>query len=1027
MIFRNSILSILRSFGKTALFTLLIFSLTVALGLSVSVWASVEQFLKDCDDFYTTIGLIEYMGTDYPNDTIFDEAMNSGLNSIDTSMIANDDAVFFHEEPARAMGYIEGFWRNDSYVPNSGLSVLVIRKPTYNESHKYYSAIVVDTLYSTMSRNDTILYIDQEFGTFEKDHYYLVFGEVYFGRSPLLRLRTAGFDNNLAANYGIEITNIVDITVDGKDGLRYELPEDSVLLKVAQTLPVTKNSVLVSSTDDLLSLLPFHQEELYLLEGRAFTEEEYANGDQVIVVSELLAARLGIGVGDTIDLSVAVSDQPGFYNSYWVTDGFSYEAPFTVVGIMNTVMDKSWYVYVPKSVGIPASDFPIGYTVGRVVLKNENAAAFYERIEPTLDDRFQLTIYDQGYSTVAIPYQTILSVAKIVTAVCSLVEFAVLILFGFLFVYRQRETSETMLMLGSGRLRVLGYFLYSSSLISLIAAAAGAFASYYLHDKIIAFVAKSAEHFKLIDTRFSNGNLTISRTLEFAPKLDLNLFIFVGVIVFVLAVISCLSFTVATFINDKPSQRKSFGPKSERKTSRLRGGMLKYAILSILRGGSRTLVVPVLAFSVVVFFGDLATTSTHYQDQLEAIYENTTIEGYYTDIHGKQIGNQVLNAYDVANLYRNGQIESLSLSLGEPYYYLGIPKFADGTSQEVEPLYKPRSSYSYASLKTIISRGAELIATNNIRKSPEFFYADTILMDFLEGYDESFLAIPSSNNYDDINTCIVPTSLMAEKGIELGDTIRVALDYLVRDTETDKMIFFQLSLRVVGCYEKQGTEDTIYIPLARFFRTSNIWDEGQTAEGLPFNTFDTGYALTEEQKEILVSTTFNSTTFTLSDSHDLLDFKEYLTDYGYSQVQRVSDVREFIVLKDAAFNNAVASIKQQIYYINTLYPFLYALVGIIALSVSYLLVVSRKNEFATMRGLGATRMRTFFSFFIEQSVLCLIGVAIGFAIWKIIQGSPTSMHLILTVGFIICYFIGSAVSIMIMNNTNVFTILTNRE
>ncbi len=87
-----------------------------------------------------------------------------------------------------------------------------------------------------------------------------------------------------------------------------------------------------------------------------------------------MAKRVGVGIGDTIDLSVAVSGQPGFYNSYWVDTGFSYHESFTVVGIFNTVMDKSWYVFVPRAAGVPASPFPVGYTVGQTVVQNDKAA-----------------------------------------------------------------------------------------------------------------------------------------------------------------------------------------------------------------------------------------------------------------------------------------------------------------------------------------------------------------------------------------------------------------------------------------------------------------------------------------------------------------------------------------------------------------------------------------------------------------------------------------------------------------------------
>ena len=156
-------------------------------------------------------------------------------------------------------------------------------------------------------------------------------------------------------------------------------------------------------------------------------------------------------------------------------------------------------------------------------------------------------------------------------------------------------------------------------------------------------------------------------------------------------------------------------------------------------------------------------------------------------------------------------------------------------------------------------------------------------------------------------------------------------------------------------------------------------------------------------------------------------FKDYLEDYGYSQVQRVSSVREFIVLKDAYFNNAIASIRQQIRYINNLYPFLYALVGIIALVVSYLLVVSRKKEFATMRGLGTSRVRTFFSFFFEQGLLCLTGTGIGLTLWSVIWKTPTDFHLLLTAGFVGLYLIGGTISVLIMNRENVLKILFDRD
>jgi len=1024
MIFRNSMRNIFRAFGKTTLFTLLIFTTTLALSLGIGVWMSIEQFLDECDDFYTTIGLVEYIGTEYPDDTANDPAMVEAIQSFDPGIITNESGTLLWDETSRAMGYIDGFWRSDKFVPDRMMSVFVISSLTYDERHDHYRGVILEELYSLKGKANTLIYIDGDFGTFEEDHYYLVFGEIYEIGSPITNMGAATYDNALVSSTGIEIPRMVDITSEKEDE-SYRIPEDSVLNKVAESIRVTNNSILVSETNDLMSLLPFHQEELFFVEGRAFTDDEYTAEAQVIVIPDLMAARLGIGVGDTVDVSVAVSDQPGVYNSYWVDSGFSYGGTFEVVGITNTVLDKSWYVYIPKSDTVPNSPYPVGYTVGHTIIKNDDALALSARLDPLLDNRFQFTIYDQGYSNVAIPFMTILSVAKIVTVVCVLVELAVIVLFGFLFVYRQRETGETMLFLGTGRQRVIGHFLFGAGLISLIATSMGAVVGYLLHDGINALVSLAAENYELIDSRFSNGNLSISRTLAFDPHLELHFFLYIGAAAFTLAMIACLFFVIYTFRIRKQNQRSSIGPTKGRR-SVLASGSFKYALLSIIRGGARSAVVPVFSLVVVIFFGQLATTSQRYEEQLNSIYKNNQIHGSYMDIRGKQIGNLVLSAYDIANLFHSGTIDKLTVTKSEPYKYLGISFDSEGTDLDLPPFFVPSGSFSAESAEASILRGPDLTATNDIYSSPEFLYSDTVLMNFLDGYDETFLMVPSTDGR--ISSCLVPTSLMEAMEIRFGDTIRVAVSKRMVSQEYDRARIFQhYDLLVVGSYEKQGAEDTIYVPLSLFFDTSLVWEEGQTSQGLPTQTFTTGYLISDTQKEMLLSTTLNSAYFTLTNTHSLVEFKDYLTDYGYSQVNQVGKIREFIVLRDAIFNHSVASVKKQIQYINTLYPFLYTLVGVAALVLSYLLVVSRKVDCAIMRGLGTTRIRTFFNLFIEQSILCILGIVIGFIIWFGVWGAPVSFHIILTAGFLLCYLLGSAVSVTIMNHTNVLTILTDRE
>lgn len=1020
MILRNSILSILRTKGKTLLFTLLIFALTLSLCLGISVWISIEGFLEDLDNHYTTIGLIEYIGADYPNDTVYDLSMAEELKDFDFSRITEFEGTILWDKSSRAVGYIDGFTRTDSYIPNNGASILVVGSVTPADDG-YYSAIIYEVLYSNMVRENTRIIINAGDKELEYGRYYLIYGNIYRALSSFLYFSFDEYSNLIAEEKGIEVPNLLDITSDSKDGVRYRIPGDSPLYRVADTWKVINNSVLVCATDNIMALFPFHQQELYIREGRVFSDEEYKNESKVCIISDTAAKRIGVGVGGTINLSVAVSDYPGIQNSFWIEEGFQYSDEFTVVGITNSTPDKDYYVFIPKSANVPLASYYIGYAAGHAVIKNSDAAAFYEYMAPFMTDRLHLTIYDQGYSAVAEPFGIILSVIKIVTAVCAVMETAMLALFGFLFVYRQREASEIMLLLGSGKKRVCAYFLYGSGLISLIASLSGAIAGYYFHDRVVRLVSDIAESFTSVDRRFSDGNLSVIKSMEFDLEIEPTLFIYAGAVIFALAMLFCLAFTILTFVN-KPGQRKIPGPRKAGRTSQLSGGSLKYALLSILRGGARSAIIPAVTAAALFFFGQMANTSNNYQKQLSEIYKNTTVSGYFTDINGKQVGNLLIGAYNLSNFYHSGYITDLTVSCDIKYYYLGISRLADGTVREIAPLFVPEG-FAADTLRNHIQRGPSLVGTNDIRTVPEFFYSENIIMEFIDGFDESFFALPSGNIY----FCMIPSSFMKEKGISLGDTIRIAIDNILYSPDYNAEIFDWFDLKVVGCFEKQGTQDLIYVPLCLLFNTNLIWGKKDRLAGEPSETFDTGYTVTEDQKEILPRFSFKSASFKLIDTTRLVEFKDYLEEAGYSQVNKIGNIREFVVLRDQRFINVVNNINQQMRYLDVLYPCLYALISVIALIISYLMTAGRRMEFAIMRGLGATKRHTFLSFFTEQVILSTAGCAFGLIAWRLFLGSVIPTHRLMLLGFLICYYIGSAVSIAIMNGKVVFEILSDKD
>lgn len=1035
---KHALLSLIRTKGRTLLFTLLITTLTLVLTLGVSVWAAIEQFLSDADEFYTTVAQIEYIGKDYPTDTLTDPDFVEDLRSFDLDSILTDPAVLSWNPNLRTYAYVDGFRRDDLEMPNRGQTALVITGASYVGSYRAYQSRAVEVLYSRNIEDNDIVLLEKSFGHLDPHHYYLVIGHASKSRLPHEIVRPDPLKNEVAAAQGIELPTLLDIT--DPDGKSYTIPE--VFRQVGTSMEVESNSLTLNGIESLQTFLPFHQAELYLLEGRDFSEDEIEQKKRVIVISEMLALQLNKRLGDTIEISISQPDSTGSKPSFWAGNGFLNQEEFTIVGISKSVTGYAWQAFVPSSLGLPYSNDPIGYSLGQLRLRNEQAVDFNLRHQPAMQGRFIMTTYDQGYATVAGPFRQILRIAQLLSIICGLVLIVVLIFFGYSFVYRQRETGRTMLMLGTERSQVGLYFLVSAGLIALVGALVGALIAYRLHDRVIEFVRQNASNQMLIDSRFSDGNLSIARTLEFAPRIGQDFFLYVGGAVMLFTLLWCFYFLIKALFEQPKIKQKRLPKKMKARTSRLGGGASKYAFLSMIRGGSRSLVVPLMAIVIVLFFGQLSTTSDRYRDELNQVYTNTQIRGRFTDFKGKRLDKQIISADQIFDLLQTKSVDQLALTQTLQSIFNGVPKLADGTIQDVKPIVPP-SGNAYAienflNLFTQPGSGIQIIASNDIRHAPEFFYSGNLNIEFLPGYDESFLAKPTMEEeirYQEVYVSrgsrawieqemiiahsdgIVSKELMDRLDVKLGDTIRLVFQVIPETT-----FLVDLDIHIVGSYGQQGNVERVYIPLSSAFDTRLIWGEGQSTQGTPLPM-----TMSEEDKETLADTSFESATFRVRDTSRLIDLKDYFTEQHYSQVNKVDRVRTFIVLSDAVFNNTVASIEQQIEYTDVLYPILVGLTILIAFVVSYLLTIARRVEMATMRGLGSPNHTIFGSFFIEQLLLSLFGMIVGIAGWTAWRGSLIPLHWGLIFLFIIAYLIGASISIGTALRQDLMSILGDRD
>jgi hypothetical protein len=196
-----------------------------------------------------------------------------------------------------------------------------------------------------------------------------------------------------------------------------------------------------------------------------------------------------------------------------------------------------------------------------------------------------------------------------------------------------------MILLGAGKKRVCAYFLFGSGVLTCVSAALGAALGYRLSGRIGALVARIAASGSLADMRYSNAALSVTKTLTFSPSALSGPFLFAALAVFLLAVASCLFFTLGTFRRKYARARRAASPAKTNRRFALRGGSAKYMLLSIARGGPRSVITPLTALLAVLLLCRLAASGAAYQTELESVRTDTVIEGRLRTFTVKRQGN----------------------------------------------------------------------------------------------------------------------------------------------------------------------------------------------------------------------------------------------------------------------------------------------------------------------------------------------------------------------------------------------------
>lgn len=746
---KYGIKSILRTPLKTILFLVLILLVTIVLSVGTGMLQSAESMLALADETFVTAGEISFTGGyDYAGELVEPPAW------AEVETAARQKGVKILEESRTARATVEGFAYNREPIYDAG--VLIVSMGAYVPTHKAYTCFVVEDWYSFAGQQDKMIHVGVNEGnngeryTLEPYHYYLVHGTFGMGASQIPLLNPKPYSELEAYDVGVSSPpSVIDITEYVESGTMDAFRETEAAkfyANAAEMYRVVNNSIDIVGSEDVAAVEAFHLGGNVLSEGGLFSEEHYKTGD-VCIVSVGVLDRLGLALGDSITFHIEPrppDERNRQYANYWPEPGYAATETLTIVGVYRNDNPNDYTVYVPYAGQPWLSHYKYDTVIGRVELDNAYGYGYLKAVGGALPPTVSLTINDQGYAAAAGPINSMRETAVLLTAITMAAALVVLLLFAFIFVSRNKESVLIMLSLGAGPGRVRKYLFSGCGLIAAAASAIGLLISRLITDNIVAQAYQSALENSLYDTRFSIlGSGIKSSSFEAMVSTRTNPLIAVltalGIIALALLLVFLFSQAV---IRTEQARRKEIVPRKRKKAKAVKqrspkriakgsainyvpGASLRYALRSIVRGGARSLAIPLVFMALLILISLFAGLRGGYQAKLDSVYEDVPVIMYRTDVRGRYHEGVRVSDIEVEELEATGFIQKASHARNGKYHYGGLLRRASGeyANEAIEPMPKPTSGSSYSE-ETFQSRISKLFSpfvyTNDMAQTPEF-------------------------------------------------------------------------------------------------------------------------------------------------------------------------------------------------------------------------------------------------------------------------------------------------------------------
>lgn len=1017
---------------------------------------SANRMLEQADEHFDTVVAFKYGDLHNPDGAWADENFQKNIAKIDFSAISNHPALIAVDQERTLSAYAgddSQVWQSNS--PVKDYVILTLRLLAEQEDGSW-TALSYETIFGRRVQGTVYLRVSPYSITgvdiseqLEPDRTFLLAALAQNAPSSGLTLTTVKpaqmiqDPDETLSSFG-ELTDITD------QPTYFESAEGQAWLELADTLAVIDKSFQVVATSDIESMVPFHMKQTWLTSG-SFEAQENA-----CYISERLAGVLGLGVGDRWPLAYHYDPvgNPAF--TYSPNIGFAHEEDCLIAGIFQINADLSYTVLISYSEWLQKA--PDNYDFLRVRVHNAQVEQYLEFVKSALPEMVELQVEDQGYSNAVVPILKLRERSLYMTIASSAAGVAVICLYAYLFIVRQRETADVMMKLGVGRGRTIAYLIIGIMIIAILSGLAGTYIAGQVDARLTGAVWESLQGGVMQDLRYSERALGM--VVEFAPELVTASWVRYATTGTVVGLVFVITLIASLITLKKPKRQKAktiVAPKSESgqamSAAWLPGMSLRFAFRSIMRNFLRSLIVPIAVALLAAFIVTIGISIAEQEQAAETIYDDVTTTAYLTTALGRhrqfpiQLQGDVFRMLDNewqgrqrGRMFQypatgeevravreeleddNPAIKEFLLTRYMHYEYMGLVEGADGSPGTPDLPEKPVLDRQQSSIAAQIGFNW---AAQQVKRMPVLAFTDSVTrtseavkfresqVQWLEGYSDDDFLKPEQ-------IIILPDRFMDENGLKAGDLIRLGV---YEPDENFGVLVEAFDFKVVGSYFQGSRSPVLYVPWNLLLDIKMGTDLGIELHEDPH---DPESPLIAGLPNEYLAESVDSATIILRDPRDLDALRDYLEENGYSQVGIIRRNRLAVVIEDKALADGLLSIQQHLSFLNLIIPIMLLLSGVIAFILSYLLTRNRLPEFAVMRSLGAKKAQVYLAFFLEQFFLLLIGF-LPVVVVLLIRPEWLPAVQRNQILFLAIYTLGIIIAIGLMGRSKVLDILFTKE